>query len=154
MSAAKRFITAVLGLPINSKGQILLSQRHAPDVPEIHHKWQIIGGGVEFGESPEQALAREFQEETQLSTEILFPHPIVKTSVWTAESLNSDHDQHVTLITYLVRVHPEKPDWSNDNETADIRWFSIDELANLETLPLTHETIAEALELFHRQNLG
>jgi len=148
MSSAK-FITVVLGVPVRADGKVLLSQRHAPQVPAVHHKWQVIGGGVEFGETPEQTLAREFQEETQLSVEILSPHPIVKTSVWTARQLEEEHSTHATLITYLIKVHPELPNWSSDPETADMQWFGLDEIAMLDTLPLTVEFVSEAIELFN-----
>ncbi len=51
----------------------------------VHHKslgktgslWAPPGGGMEYGESAEEALIREFQEETQLTVEIkefLFVH--------------------------------------------------------------------------------
>lgn len=146
----QNFITVVLGVPLNDRGEILLSQRHAPHAPAVHHKWQLIGGGVEFGEQPEQALAREFQEETQLSLEILSPQPIVKTSIWKSSLIPGSIDTHATLLAYVVKVHPEQPDWSNDPETADARWWSFDEISKLDVLPHTLETISEAIELYKR----
>lgn len=143
----KRFINVVLGVPVHADGRILLSQRHAPETPHVHHKWQLIGGGVEFGETPEQALTREFEEEAQLSVQMLFPHPIVKTSVWTAQQLNAQYETHATLLTYLVRLSADTPNWSNDPETSDMRWFTIEEIKALEVLPHTFEIVTEALTL-------
>jgi 8-oxo-dGTP pyrophosphatase MutT (NUDIX family) len=148
-----KFINVVLGIPFNHHQQVLLSQRHAPHLPAVHHKWQLIGGGVEFGETSEQTLAREFQEETQLSVEILFPHPIVKTSIWTAEEMSTDHNQHTTLIAYLVKLSSQKPDWSSDTETADMQWFDFNQVAKLPVLPQTVEIVAEAVELINRLKL-
>jgi len=48
------------------KGQILTISAQDPDKPEPHYG--VPGGGVEFGETTEQALRREIREE--LGTEI------------------------------------------------------------------------------------
>jgi 8-oxo-dGTP pyrophosphatase MutT (NUDIX family) len=149
-----RFLTVILGIPFNKKGQVLLSQRHAPQMPTIHHKWQLIGGGVEFGEQPEQALAREFQEELQLGIKILSPYPIIRTSTWSSTQLHNDLDTHATLIAYIVEVDPGQPNWSNDPETADVRWWSFAEVSNLDMLPHTIETISEAVELYKKLGVG
>lgn len=143
----RRFITVVLGVPIRADGRILLSQRHAPQTPPVHHKWQLIGGGVEFGETPEQTLAREFEEEAQLGVQVLFPHPVVKTSVWTSQQLHTEYETHATLLAYLVRANSDTPNWSNDSETADMRWFTLEEIKAIDVLPHTFEILTEAVSL-------
>ena len=50
----------------NDKGQFLLALRdNKPGIPFPNH-WDLIGGHVENGETPDQALAREFKEELDL----------------------------------------------------------------------------------------
>ncbi|MEN9327327.1 MAG: hypothetical protein RI947_135 [Candidatus Parcubacteria bacterium] len=50
----------------NEKGEILLMLRdNKPNLPFPHH-WDIFGGHVEEGETPEQALVREVKEELNL----------------------------------------------------------------------------------------
>lgn len=50
----------------NSKKEILLYLRDdRPDLPFADH-WDLIGGHIEMGESPEQALIREVKEEINL----------------------------------------------------------------------------------------
>jgi len=47
----------------NDKGEFLLYLRDGkPGIPFPHH-WDLIGGHVEEGETPEQALIREVREE-------------------------------------------------------------------------------------------
>ena len=136
-------VLGVVGLAINDKGQVLLTQRHQPQDPDVHLCWQIPGGGMEFGESPEQTLAREMQEELGVSVRILYPHPIAKTSIFAAKM-----PFHVTLLCYLVSIDDQTPTL-NDPETAAWKWMTLGEAAKLHSLPLTMEFIQEATALPH-----
>jgi 8-oxo-dGTP diphosphatase len=50
----------------NDKGEFLLALRdNKPWIPFPNH-WDLIGGHVEEGETPEEALVREFKEELDL----------------------------------------------------------------------------------------
>jgi 8-oxo-dGTP diphosphatase len=50
----------------NDKGEILLYLRdNRPDIPFPNH-WDLIGGHVEEGETPEEALVREVKEELDI----------------------------------------------------------------------------------------
>jgi 8-oxo-dGTP diphosphatase len=50
----------------NDKGEFLLALRdNKPWIPFPNH-WDLIGGHVEEGETPEEALIREFKEELDL----------------------------------------------------------------------------------------
>ena len=51
---------------VNRKGELLLCLRdNNPKIPFPHH-WDLLGGHVEEGETPEEALRRELQEELNL----------------------------------------------------------------------------------------
>lgn len=77
----KRIVVGVLGLPVNKKQEVLLTRRHAPENVAFHHKWQIAGGEMEFGEKPEETLKREIWEELRVKPKILHPLPIAKTKL-------------------------------------------------------------------------
>jgi 8-oxo-dGTP diphosphatase len=50
----------------NDKGELLLYLRdNKPDIPFPDH-WDLIGGHVEEGETPEEALVREVKEELDI----------------------------------------------------------------------------------------
>lgn len=55
----------VLALVKTPEGRLLITQRKA-DKEWAHLKWEIPGGGVRAGETSEEAVLREVQEETGL----------------------------------------------------------------------------------------
>ena len=146
----KQIFIGVLGLAINKKGQYLLTQRNEPDNKRIDGKWQLAGGGLEFGETTEQTLAREMEEELQVSARILFPYPIVRTHVY-------DHPQkgakvQVLLMCYLIDIGGQKPK-IGDPETKKFGWFSPDEAQKLDYLPLTIEFVTEAEKIIKKEKI-
>ncbi|HZZ98472.1 MAG TPA: NUDIX hydrolase [Candidatus Saccharimonadia bacterium] len=142
-SVKKRvMVTGVLGLAVNEKGEYLLTQRNQPKDPEVHMLWQIPGGGMEFGEQPEQTLSREMQEELGVAVRILHPLPVAKTSVWILKT----YDLHVTLLCYLVSIDDQTPK-INDPETANFGWYSIQNMHDLKLMALTGDFV----EAFNRQ---
>ena len=52
---------AVVGAAILADGRVLAARRTSP--PAVAGRWEFPGGKVERGESPEQALVREVEEE-------------------------------------------------------------------------------------------
>lgn len=64
-ASAPDLVEVVAGLMYNAaRRRYLLVQRHpSPKVPEWSEKWSFPGGKVEMGETPEEALVREMQEE-------------------------------------------------------------------------------------------
>ena len=137
---SRRIIVAALGLPISPDGKkVLLTQRHAPGNPAWHLKWQLAGGGVEFGEVMEDAVKREMYEELHVKAKIIHPYPIVKTSIWYADESDEKMDTHVILIAYLVTIGEQVPDLDHDPdwETAAFGWFTLEEARELDCLPLT-----------------
>lgn len=151
-----KIVVAALGLPVSKDGKkVLLTQRHAPGFPAWHHKWQIAGGGVEFGEVMEEAVIREMQEELHVKAKIIHPYPIVKTSIWYADESDEKMDTHVILITYLVDINDQTPDLSHDPdwETSAFGWFTLEEAKKLDCLPLTLAVVEEAFALLAKHEI-
>lgn len=149
----QKIIVAALGLPISQdKKKVLLTQRHAPDNSAWHHKWQLAGGGVDFGEEMESAVIREMWEELHVKATIIHPYPIVKTSLWYADESDEKMDTHVILVTYLVDIGDQVPDLDHDPdwETAAFGWFTQDEASKLDNLPLTFDVVKEAFQLLEK----
>lgn len=153
---SNKIVVAALGLPISKDGKkVLLTQRHAPGNPAWHNKWQIAGGGVEFGEIMEDAVIREMYEELYVRATIIHKHPIVKTSIWYADESDEKMDTQVILITYLVIIGDQIPDLSHDPdwETSAYKWYTLDEVRVLDCLPLTIPTVEEAFKLLNLHDI-
>jgi mutator protein MutT len=145
--SADKMITGVFGIPVNSQRQLLMCQRHEPGNPASHGKWQFAGGGMEFGESPEETLVRELQEELSVTPTILLPQPIVKTYVWQKKQTKRDYRVHITLIFYLVSIGDQQVDITNNDENSGVGWFDLDQIGQLDTLPKVADVATEAYEL-------
>ncbi len=151
-----QIIVAALGLPVSQDGKkVLMTQRHAPGNPSWHHKWQLAGGGVNFGETMEEAVAREMWEELHVKARIIYPHPIVKSSIWYGDESDEKMDTQVILITYLVDIGGQVPDLDHDPdwETAAFGWFTLEEAEKLDSLPLTYDVVAEAFHLIDKHGI-
>ncbi|MFF4351695.1 (deoxy)nucleoside triphosphate pyrophosphohydrolase [Streptomyces sp. NPDC001530] len=96
----------VVGAALLSAGRLLAARRSAP--PELAGRWELPGGKVEPGETPEHALVRELREELGVEAEPLeripgeWPlKPGYVLRVWTARLLPGsgepqpleDHDE-------------------------------------------------------------
>ena len=67
---SKIILPIVIAVVFDEKGRVLLGKRHQPEIPEIHGKWNLLGGRIEFGETPEEALIREVKEESGLTVKV------------------------------------------------------------------------------------
>lgn len=146
----QQIIVAALGLPLSKdRKKVLLTERHSPGNSAWHHKWQIAGGGVKFGETIEDAVVRELSEELCVNAKIIYPHPIVKASIWKAEESDEKMDTHVILTTYLVDIGDQVPDLTKDPdwETSNWGWFTLEEAVNLDSLPKTMAIVRDAYEI-------
>lgn len=141
-TTAKHITPAVIGVLRRHDGKYLLADRVERDV---HDKgvvtgddfWQIPGGGVEVGETVEEAVIREMKEETGLDVEIITLLPKINTSIrphW-----------HGILISYLLKMKdPNQPVKLNDQESSRFGWFIPDEIKDFNSFPETYSTVAAA----------
>lgn len=131
---------SVGALVFNDNGEIFLSKRSQNCKNERGH-WGAPGGGVEFGESLEQAVKREVQEEHGADIEII------------QQFLATDHfvpaeRQHWVVTTFLARFRPgHTPKIMEPDKCDAIGWFSLDELPT----PLTITTKSD-LNSYHRRS--
>ncbi len=119
-------INVAVAVIINEKGEVLLTQRNQPKDPSVHLCWQLPGGGVEDGESVISACIREAYEETGFKIKLLSKNPHVIVSRYE----NRDY----LLNGFKAQVISGTINTELDQETADAKWFKINEISGLRTL--------------------
>lgn len=102
-------------------GRLLLARRAEGD--PLAGWWELPGGKVETGETPEAALRREWREE--LAVEVLDAEPLAFAS-------GSPNGRHVTLLAFLVRGVAGEP---APVGVGELRWATPGEAALLPLLP-------------------
>lgn len=135
MNTQKVSVSAVI---FNDKNEILLVKRSLDDdfLPGI---WEMPGGGINFGEEPEDAVVREVKEETGLS---------INTSSSSIISVFSySHPQtvwHVELI-YLCNLHKES-EIILSLEHIEYLWIKTEEIQNVQLSDLMKKILIEVFE--------
>jgi 8-oxo-dGTP diphosphatase len=127
-----KHITVVAAV-IEHKGKYLCVQRGINKYDYISKKWEFPGGKVETGESPENALKREIQEELAMEINELYflitvehPYP----------------DFRLTMHTYLCKSEQTTPTLT---EHLEYSWQSASDMIHLDwaaaDLPIVEQLI-------------
>ncbi len=131
-------INVAVAVIINDKGEVLLTQRYEPKNPSVHLSWQLPGGGVEKNESIEDACIREALEETGFKIKLLSPKPHL---------IVSRYERRDYLLNgFKAKAISGTINTELDQETADARWFKIEDIKHLRTLKDT-DTMVEACNI-------
>lgn len=119
-------IPGVGAIVVGEKGILLVRRDKDPG----KGLFAIPGGIIEVGETQEDAILREIEEETGIKVELI-------EMIGTYDLIINDSDNkikfHFVLIHYIARalssnIKPESPD-------SEVKWFSIDDLLGEEIHP-------------------
>lgn len=125
-------IDFVVNIPIIYNNKVLL----------IHHKklnrWLTIGGHIELNEDSDEALFREVKEECGLEIELISKKPSLESKgtkfLHAPEYMDihevSGNHKHIGMV-YFAKAKSDAF-IHNTEEHNDIRWFSEEDLDNLE----------------------
>jgi 8-oxo-dGTP diphosphatase len=124
----------VVGAALFDGGRLLAARRSAP--PALAGRWELPGGKVEPGETPEAALVRELREELGVTAETVarvpgqwpLKAPYVL-QVWTARLLPGSGDPEPLQDHDALR-------WLTPEELWDVDWLDQDVPAVRATLAL------------------
>lgn len=116
----------VVGAAIVQDGKVLATQRGYGD---FEGRWEFPGGKIEPGETPQEALAREIQEELDAAVEVLR----------LVAQVEYDYpDFHLSMGVYLCRHVDEK---LRLLEHHSARWMDADDIDSLDWLPADWEAV-------------
>ena len=114
---------------ITHKGQILIGQKEEDKDHPIGGEWHILGGHLEHGEQPEEAMNREAKEETGLEVEV---HQVIDVMTW------SDRKNALSVL-YHCEASSRNAEAKDDLQ--EVKWVSPDEIKDF-----VHEEEVERLE--------
>ncbi|OLP53726.1 NTP pyrophosphohydrolase [Rhizobium rhizosphaerae] len=101
MSASPRRLVLVAACAlVDGDGRILLAQR--PEGKSLAGLWEFPGGKVEAGETPEETLVRELEEELGIRTKIACLAPLTFAS-------HAYPDFHLLMPVYVCRRYEGLP---------------------------------------------
>ncbi|MFU0921822.1 8-oxo-dGTP diphosphatase MutT [Kluyvera sichuanensis] len=119
-----------VGIIRNAAGEIYITQRAAD--AHMAHKWEFPGGKIEAGETPQDAVIRELQEEVGITA----------TSLHQFDKLEYQFpDRHITLWFWLVDGWEGEP-WGKEGQPG--RWVAQQELV-AEEFPPANAPVIEKL---------
>ena len=126
----------IVGGALFQKGKLLVVKRTKERVlwPNL---WEIPGGRVEGNESDEEALIREFLEETTIKIRIFKKYNEFYYKYAGKDSVESDFI--IQADRFAVKIDP--------NEHTEYRWVTEEQLKNLEISPDTRKSIEKAFQL-------
>lgn len=129
-----------MGGVVVAGGRVLLIKRGKPP---LEGRWSIPGGTVELGETLEEALVREMDEETGLAIE-----PLRLLTVF--DRIEREQGRvvfHYVIADYLCRCRSRPSSARAGSDALETRWSAPDELEALNLTEKALEVVAQAFRL-------
>lgn len=106
---------------LEKDGRIIIAQRKSKD--HLAGKWEFPGGKIEAGETPEECLSRELNEEFE-----------IEVSIGVYLGSNIHHYDHISIELLAYRAF-----WDggkiNSTDHKDYKWVTIEELDQFDFAP-------------------
>lgn len=122
-----RLTSAVI---VEHKGKVLLGRRNKTN---CNGMWVIPGGGVNWGETIQDAAIREIKEETGMDVEIV-------KQIGHQEVINTPGNYHAIVFFHLAKT--QNPTIKVSDDISEAKFFTIEEVKKLDTV----ESVQDALE--------
>ncbi len=104
----------------NNKALIVKRSKNENFLPGY---FELPGGIIEFGESPEQALIREIKEELNLNIRIIKPYS-------TFSYISGNQQKHTIDIQFIVKIDDDINNLKLSKEHEYFKWIGKEEINN------------------------
>ena len=126
-----------VGAVVLDRDRVLLIKRgHAP----LKGQWSLPGGRVEVGETLEQAIAREVEEETGLTIDV---GPMVEVLDRISRDDEGRVEHHFVLVDFIGR--PRGGVLRGASDADDAAWVALSDLARYDVASVTISVIQKAV---------
>jgi 8-oxo-dGTP diphosphatase len=105
--------TSVKALILNEDQKFLLTKAESG-------RWDLPGGGLDWGEDPRACVSREIKEEMGIATQFVAEHPSYFVAV-----LADDEAGWINNVVYIAKL--QHLDFTSSDECLEIRFFSAGE---------------------------
>lgn len=117
--AGQQLVSVIAFIPWQNKVLVAKRSKHDDFLPGY---WELIGGGLDFGEDPYEGLVREVKEESNLTVKPERPYFI-------ASYIDADGSQALEIAFYCA--HEGAPEVTLSHEHEAMRWITKDELEQI-----------------------
>jgi mutator protein MutT len=126
-------------LIVDDAGRLFLAQR-GPKAKNERGLWEFPGGGVEFGETLQEALSREIREEYGVTI-------AVGALLTVTDHILPDEGQHWVSPSYICHIISGTPTILEPEKCSAIGWFTLDAMPDALSLVTRHD-----LELYRARH--
>lgn len=119
------------------EGKILLIRHQKND----DTYWLLPGGGVDYGETMEESLKREFQEECNIDVE-------VKEMVFVSQGIAPNKSRHIVHMNFAVEYISGELRVGDEGILKEVCYLSLEELETITLYP----NIKKELKEYYRGN--
>jgi 8-oxo-dGTP diphosphatase len=127
------------GILIHDESVLLVRSSSALIKPPL---WWLPGGGIDFGESPEQTLLREFHEETGLSVK----DPVLFDVASDIRRRPNGDRIHTVRVLYTVDLDGGELRDERIGTTNQAQWFKLRDLEEVNVAEYAQRALQMALE--------
>ncbi|HEY6011872.1 MAG TPA: NUDIX domain-containing protein [Nitrospirota bacterium] len=128
------YIGVGVGAVILDQNRAVFLAKRGREARNERHKWEFPGGGVEFGETLEQALMREVKEEYGITIEVLQLLDVV-------DHIIPAEKQHWVSPTFLCRITDGLPRIREPHKCEQIGWFCLHEIPESELTSASQKSL-------------
>lgn len=128
----------------NNKGEVLLGLR-GPKARDQHYKWELMGGLLEFGETPEQAVEREILEEGDIKVKAV---DVIGTNM----HLSDDKTESWVGMTWLCEFISGTPKVTEFDRVIDHKWLTLTDALKEDLTPMTRLQLEQYKAWLKRNN--